>query len=65
MLEPFISESIWVQALNDLYSRGGRTDTGSEVWNPRDPEGDKMAKGIKHLVEALAPLSLPQISRTR
>jgi hypothetical protein len=63
-LDPFISESIWVQALNDLYSRGGRTDTGSEVWNPRDPEGDKMAKGIKHLVEALAPLSLPQISRT-
>jgi hypothetical protein len=55
-LDPFISESIWVQALNDLYSRGGRTDTG--------PEGDKMAKGIKHLVEALAPLSLPQISRT-
>ena len=63
-LDPFISESIWVQALNDLYSRGGRTYTGSEVWNPRDPEGDKMAKGIKHLVEALAPLSLPQISRT-
>jgi len=63
-LDPFISESIWVQALNDLYSRGGRTDTGSQVWNPRDPEGDKMAKGIKHLVEALAPLSLPQISRT-
>ena len=63
-LDPFISESIWVQALNDLYSRGGRTDTGSEVWNPRDPEGDKMAKGIRHLVEALAPLSLPQISRT-
>jgi len=63
-LDPFISESIWVQALNDLYSRGGRTDTGSEIWNPRDPEGDKMAKGIKHLVEALAPLSLPQISRT-
>ena len=41
-----------------------RTDTGSEVWNPRDPEGDKLAKGLKHLVEALAPLSLPQISRT-
>ena len=33
------------------------------VWNPRDFEGDKMFKGIKHLVEALAPLSLPQISR--
>ena len=64
LLDPFISESIWVQALNDLYSRGGKTDTGSEVWNPRDFEGDKYAKGIKHLVEALAPLSLPQISRT-
>ena len=44
--------------------RGGRTETGSEVWNPRDPEGDKMAKGLKHLSEALAPLSLQQLSRT-
>jgi hypothetical protein len=63
LVDPFISESIWIQALNDLYSRGGKTDTGSEVWNPRDPEGDKFAKGLKHLAEALAPLSLPQIGR--
>jgi hypothetical protein len=63
LVDPFISESIWIQALQDLYARGGKTDTGSEVWNPRDPEGDKFAKGLKHLSEALAPLSLPQISR--
>jgi hypothetical protein len=63
LVDPFISESIWVQALQDLYARGGRTDTGSEIWNPRDPEGDKMYKGIAHLVEALAPLSYPQIKR--
>jgi hypothetical protein len=63
LVDPFISESIWVQALQDLYARGGKTDTGSEIWNPRDPEGDKMYKGIAHLVEALAPLSYPQIKR--
>ena len=63
LVDPFISESIWIQALQDLYARGGKTDTGSEVWNPRDPEGDKFAKGLKHLAEALAPLSIPQISR--
>jgi hypothetical protein len=63
LVDPFISESIWIQALQDLYARGGKTDTGSEVWNPRDPEGDKFAKGLKHLAEALAPLSLPQIGR--
>jgi hypothetical protein len=63
LVDPFISESIWVQALQDLYARGGRTDTGSQIWNPRDPEGDKMFKGLKHLAEALAPLSYPQIKR--
>ena len=63
LVDPFISESIWVQALQDLYARGGRTDTGSQIWNPREPEGDKMYKGLKHLVEALAPLSYPQIKR--
>ena len=44
LVEPFVSESIWVQALNDLYSRGGRTETGSKTLERRDPEGDKMAK---------------------
>ena len=63
LVDPFISESIWVQAFQDLYARGGRTDTGSQIWNPRDPEGDKMFKGLKHLAEALAPLSYPQIKR--
>jgi hypothetical protein len=63
LVDPFISESIWVQALQDLYARGGKTATGSQIWNPRDPEGDKMYKGLAHLVEALAPLSYPQIKR--
>ena len=28
LVDPFISESIWIQALQDLYARGGKTDTG-------------------------------------
>tara|TARA_X000001388_G_scaffold52760_1_gene38517 strand:+ start:816 stop:4604 length:3789 start_codon:yes stop_codon:yes gene_type:complete len=63
LVEPFISESIWIQALQDLYARGGRTDTGSQVWNPRDPAGDKMFKGLRHLSEALLPLSAAQLRR--
>ena len=63
LIDPFVSESIWIQAFQDLYARGGKTETGSEVWNPRDFEGDKFAKGTKHLVEALAPLSIPQLGR--
>ena len=33
---PFISESIWTEALSDLFMRGGRTREGFKVWNPED-----------------------------
>ena len=63
LVEPFISESIWLQAGQDLISRAGRTKEGTRLWNEEEPAGDKAWKGMAHLVEALAPLSYPQLRR--
>ena len=61
--EPFISESIWTEAVLDLIARGGRTRSGSEVFNPEDLPGTKASKIMKHLVEAQMPFSLNQLKR--
>jgi hypothetical protein len=63
LVEPFVSESIWLQATQDLIARAGRTKEGKRLWNPEEPEGDKAWKGLKHLVEAVAPFSYPQLKR--
>ncbi len=41
LVEPFISESIYFEAVNDIISRGGVTDTGQRLYNEEEPEGDK------------------------
>ena len=41
-LDPFVSESIWVQALNDLYSRGGKNR-----YRFRGMESDETQEGDK------------------
>jgi hypothetical protein len=61
--EPFISESIWTEALLDLAARGGRTRRGTRVFNEDDTDGTKISKSIKHLVEAQMPFSAKQFER--
>ena len=61
--EPFISESIWTEAVLDLIARKGRTRSGSEVFNPEDLPGTKAQKIMRHLVEAQMPFSLNQLKR--
>jgi len=64
--QPFISESIWTEALQDvspILGRGGKDAAGRAVWNPEDSLGDKMYKGVGHLVEAVAPLNWKQLER--
>jgi hypothetical protein len=60
---PFITESIWTEALADLVVRGGRTREGFKVWNKDDNLGNKIQKGIGHLVMAQAPLNWKQMGR--
>ena len=43
--------------------RGGRTRSGSQVFNPEDLPGTKAQKIMRHLVEAQMPFSLNQLQR--
>jgi len=60
---PFVSESIWTEAVVDLIGRGGRTRDGFEVYSEQDNPGDKANKMFKHLVKAVMPFSAPQLIR--
>jgi hypothetical protein len=67
--QPFISESIWTEALQDvapILGRGGRDAAGREIYNQDpaiDPLGSKIMKSVAHLVEAQAPLNWRQLGR--
>jgi len=60
---PFVSESIWTEALSDLYWRGGQTREGFDVWEEKDTLGTKFQKGLAHLMMAQAPLNWKQLER--
>jgi hypothetical protein len=49
ILEPFLSESIWMGGWLDLWARGGEDKNGTRVWNPEDDIGDKAVKALQHL----------------
>ena len=61
--QPFISESIWTEAVLDIIARGGRTREGFQVYNPEDNAGDRNSKIMGHLVKAQMPFSLDQLRR--
>ena len=64
--EPFISESIWTEALQDvapILGRAGRDSTGRPIWNPEDSIGNKFSKAMGHLIEAQAPFNWKQMQR--
>ena len=62
---PFISESIWTEAISDILIRGGRTREGFEVFNDQDSDGNKAYKIMAHLVKSQAPLSYPTLKRLK
>ena len=61
--QPFVSESIWTEALADVMVRTGRTREGYEVWNENDSDGVKAEKIFMHLLKAQMPGSLKQLGR--
>jgi hypothetical protein len=61
---PFISESIWTEALLDVSPiRGGKTADGRGIWNPLDTTGDKIQKALAHLGATQVPLNWKQLER--
>ena len=55
IMNPFISESIWTEAVTDLTVRGGRTSEGRQLYTDETPTGNKAAIRFLHLGQALAP----------
>ena len=62
---PFITESIWTEALADLYIRGGETRDGFRVYNENDSIGNQVYNNLAHLVKAQAPLNYQQLKRLK
>jgi len=63
LVEPFVSESIWIGGVLDIYARGGKTKQGQRIWNDRDADGDKVWKTFKHLARLYSPGSNIQMER--
>jgi hypothetical protein len=63
LVEPFVSESIWMGVAMDVLVRNGVTRRGTRIFNPREPLGDKIYKSIKHATYTMSPGSLPQLKR--
>ena len=61
--QPFISESIWTEAVLDIIARGGKTREGFQVYSQEDTPGDRNSKIMKHLVTAQMPFSIDQLRR--
>ena len=56
---PFLDEAMLTESLVDISLRGGRTDTGAEVYNPEDSIGTKGSKMFNHVLETLLPNLIP------
>jgi len=66
LADPFISESIFTEALVDILpilGRDGRTADGKVLYTEQTPLGDKIDIIAKHLFKTIQPLSIPQFQR--
>ena len=63
LASPFISESIWTEAISDIVLRNGRTREGRPIYNPEEKAGTKMFKILDHLIESQMPLNWKQMQR--
>ena len=61
--EPFIQESLFYEAANDILSRGGKSREGRTIYDETDLPGDKITKIIAHLLKTQAPGSIAQLNR--
>ena len=62
-MQPFVSESIFFEAFNDILSRGGVSKTGKRVFDLDESVGDKIYKSMLHIAQTQIPGSGPQLLR--
>lgn len=65
LMEPFISESIWLETFNNLVIRKGVTPDGRRLWNPEMDNPDKVIEALKYFIEQTSPLSYKQSVRLK
>ncbi len=63
LMEPFTSESIFIEGLVDSTIRRGIGKDGKKVWSPADDPLVKVGKGVLHVGETLTPGSISQLKR--
>ena len=66
IMEPFVTEAIWTEAVMDvipILGRGGQTIEGVKVYNPQSDYGTIAKKIFLHLGKAQAPFSWQQLER--
>ena len=63
IMEPFTSESIFIEGLVDSTIRRGIGRDGRRVWKEQDDPLVKIGKGIFHVGETLTPGSISQLKR--
>ena len=62
-VQPFMSESIFIEGMADLFMREGKTREGTQIFNPVEGLGDKVWKAIKHIGKTIAPGNYQQMQR--
>jgi len=55
LADPFISESIFTEAVTDIIARGGRTRDGKVLYTEETPDGEKYARIFRHIGESQLP----------
>jgi hypothetical protein len=63
LMEPFISESIWLETFNNLVTRNGVTSDGRKLWNEQMDAPDKVLEALKYFIGQVAPGSYKQSER--
>ena len=63
LMEPFISESIWLETFNNLVTRNGVTRDGKKLWNEQMDAPDKIIEAVRYFVGQVAPGSYKQSQR--
>jgi len=63
LASPFVSESIFTEAVLDLMARGGMTREGKKLFTDQTPRGDQIAIAVNHVAKTLMPFSPQQFER--
>ena len=56
--EPFVSEAMLTESIVDAVIQN-QTATGARIYDPKDPAGDKIAKGFAHILNTVIPNFVP------